>query len=432
MRTRQFAEIGGALLLVCLLLGALPLGLAQSAVPYSANVTPTPFLTPSLRWTITNVTAETTVWVWGSGNYWKASAGQQIAFQIHELREGELHGRFTIGNLTVLANDSLIGSELMLSIWPWLPGLVSSLNWADVDQKANSSATGWMAGVLEIRTTASAKTYIYHQGPTGNQNTTLVYDLQTGILLAAYTEIYIANDYHLGLQLSEAALLPTPLALLVVGASVTPAAILIGLVVVFRRSRRKEMRRDPARSAALVAILAATALTGNYALIGLPNVELSSVMVFLSGYLFGIPVGASVGLFAMTIFEFLNPWGPFIPPIGLAVIGCTMLSGILGGAVGSRRRFSKHTGAQWYAGVALLGALFSLFFDLVTNYAYSATFGVPYLVALVMGLPFSAIHVISNLLLFGMLTPPVLRAAQYLRIEAGTQQDSVPPESEQD
>jgi uncharacterized membrane protein len=369
--------------------------------------------------------------VWGSGNYWKASAGQQVAFQIHEQREGELHGRFTMGNLTVLANDSLIGSELMLSIWPWFPGLVSSLNWADVDREANSSATGWMAGTLEIRTAASSKTYIYHQGPTGNQNTTLVYDLQTGILLAAYTEIYIANDYHLGLQLSEAALLPTPLTLLVVGGGVTPAAILVGLLAVFRRGRRKETRRDPARSAALVAILAATALTGNYALIGLPNVELSSVMVFLSGYLFGIPVGASVGLFAMTIFEFLNPWGPFIPPIGLAVIGCTMLSGILGGAVGSRRRLSKHTGAQWYAGVALLGAVFSIFFDLVTNYAYSATFGVPYLVALVMGLPFSAVHVISNLLLFGLLTPPVLRAAQYLRIETGTQQDSVPPKFNQ-
>jgi len=337
-----------------------------------------------------------------------------------------------MGNLTVLANDSLIGSELMLSIWPWFPGLVSSLNWADVDQKANSSATGWMAGVLEIRTTARAKTYIYHQGPTGNQNTTLVYDVQTGILLAAYTEIYIANDYHLGLQLSEAVLLPTPLALLVVGGGVAPAAILIGLLVVFRRSRRKKVRRDPARSAALVAILAATALTGNYALVGFPNVELSSVMVFLSGYLFGIPVGASVGLFAMTIFEFLNPWGPFIPPIGLAVIGCTMLSGVLGGAVGSGRRYNKHTGAKWYAAVALLGAVFSIFFDLVTNYAYSVTFGVPFLVALVMGVPFSVVHVISNLLLFGLLTPPVLRAAQYLRIQPGTEQNSVPPKSDQD
>jgi len=429
MRTRHFVEIGGTLLAVCLLLGALPSGLAQSAVPYSANVTPTPFLTPSLRWTITNVTAETTVWVWGSGNYWKASAGQQIAFQIHELREDELHGRFTLGNLTVLANDSLIGSELMLSIWPWFPGLVSSLNWADVDQKANSSATGWMAGVLEIRTTASAKTYIYHQGPTGNQNTTLVYDLQTGILLAGYTEIYFAHDYHLGLQLSEAALFPTPLTLLILGGGGAPAAISIGLLVAFRRRRRKETRRDVARSTALVATLVATALAGNYVLV-VPNVELSSVMVFLSGYLFGIPIGASVGLLAMIIYEFVNPSGSFILPIGLAVIGCTMLSGVLGGIVGRRRRFGEHEGIKLYVGIAALGALFSVFFDLVTTYAWAVVFGVPYLVALVWGLWFFAAHVTSNFFFFGLLTPPILRAARYLQIETRPQQDSITPASE--
>jgi uncharacterized membrane protein len=419
MKNRQIVGIGGALLLVCLLLGTVRPGLAQSAAPYSVDVTPTPFLTPYLRWTITNVTTATTAWVWGSGNYWQASAGQQIVFELHELRDNELHGRFTIGNLTVLSNDSLIGSELTLSIWPWFPGLVSHLDWTNADEQANSSATGWMAGFLDIRTTSNTKTYIYRQGPTGNQNTTLVYDLRTGILLAAYTEIYIANDYHLGLQVTEAVLRPTPLTLLVLGGSVAPAAILLWLLVGSRRRKRDDKQRNAARSAALVAILAATALAGNYALIGFPNVELSSVMVFLSGYLFGSPIGASVGLFAMTIYQFLNPWGPFIPPIGLAVIGCTMLSGILGGIVGRTRRFRKPPNAQWYLGVALLGATFTLFFDFVTNYAYSIAFGVPFLIALAVAVPFSAIHLISNFLLFGLLIPPIQRAAQYLRIEAG-------------
>jgi uncharacterized membrane protein len=286
-----------------------------------------------------------------------------------------------------------------------------------VDWQANSSATGWMAGNLDIQTTTRTKTYVYQQGPTGNQNTTLVYDLRTGILLAAYTEIYIANDYHLGLQINEAVLLPTPFTLLVLGGAVAPVAILIKLLMAQRKRKRGEQKRNAARSAALVAILAATALAGNYALIGLPNVELSSVMVFLSGYLFGTSIGALVGLFAMTVYQFLNPWGPFIPPIGLAVIGCTMFAGILGGIVGRRRQFSKVADAEWYLNIGLLGALFTVFFDAVTNYAYSAAFGVPFLLALGVGLPFSAIHTISNLFLFSLLTPPIQQAAVYLRIE---------------
>jgi hypothetical protein len=431
MRNCQPARTGACLLLVFLLMAATPATSAQSTNQYSANVTPTPFLTPFLRWIITNVTAESPAWIWGSDIYWKASAGQQVVFHIQEVQDGELQGLFTVGNLTAPANDSLIGYQLMLCIWPWLPGLVSSINWTEVDQEANSSATGWMAGDLEIRTTANTKTYVYHQGPFGNQNTTLVYDLQSGILLAAYTEIYITNDYHLGLQLSEAVLTPTPLALAVIGGGVAASASLIALLSILWRRRPKATKRDAALSSALVAVLTATALAGDYALVGLPNVELSSVMAFLGGYLFGVTVGASVGLFAMTIYEFLNPWGSFILPVGLAVIGCTMLAGILGAVLGSGHYSDKARDTPFYLGGALLGAAFSLFYDLVTNYAYSAAFGVPYLIALLTGLGFSVIHVVSNFLLFGLLTPQILRAARYLQIDVRAQLKDIAKASNQ-
>ncbi|MFX1562263.1 MAG: hypothetical protein ACFFDP_03035 [Promethearchaeota archaeon] len=157
----------------------------------------------------------------------------------------------------------------------------------------------------------------------------------------------------------------------------------------------------------LIAILTATALGGNYALSGVPNVEISSVMVFLSGFLFGFTIGALVGFTAMTIYQFLNPWGPFIPPIGGAVIACTVFIGIVGGISGRNYQIGKTVEIKWVTGLALLGVTTTLFFDLATNYAYTITFGVPYIVAVTFGLPFSLIHVASNGLLFGLLTPPI-------------------------
>ena len=60
---------------------------------------------------------------------------------------------------------------------------------------------------------------------------------------------------------------------------------------------------------ALISILAALAIGGNYALSAIPNVELSSVMVFLSGFLFGPLIGVLVGLIAMTIYQLFSPFG---------------------------------------------------------------------------------------------------------------------------
>jgi hypothetical protein len=167
---------------------------------------------------------------------------------------------------------------------------------------------------------------------------------------------------------------------------------------------------------ALIAILAALAIGGNYALSALPNVELSSVMVFLSGFLFGSVVGALVGFIAMLIYQFWNPWGAFIPPIGLAVIGCTVFIGIVGGILGKALQRLDYSDSRWYLLPALFGILLTFFYDLVTNFAYSLSFGAPFIVTLLLGLPFTVIHVISNAILFGVLAQPVTRAVQQLQL----------------
>ncbi len=170
---------------------------------------------------------------------------------------------------------------------------------------------------------------------------------------------------------------------------------------------------------ALIAILAALAIGGNYALSAIPNVELSSVMVFLSGFLFGPLIGILTGLIAMTIYQLWNPWGAFLPPIGFAVIGCTMFIGLVGGILGRNFQLSATRGKiplRWYLWPAFFGVIITLFYDLVTNLAYSITFVVPFVITLFTGLPFMVLHMTTNGILFGLLTPAISRIAMQLNI----------------
>ncbi|MDO8057092.1 MAG: hypothetical protein Q6361_09555, partial [Candidatus Hermodarchaeota archaeon] len=198
--------------------------------------------TPKLHWQITNATAEVVEFGFGSETFWQAQADQSLTFEIQKIVDNELHGMFTIGNLTIPANDSRIAAELALSIWPWFPGLVTHLDWNAVDQEANDAANGfYMNGSLDIRSTATTRSYIYHQGPWGNQNTTVVYDVNSGILLAGYTEFFFLNDYHLGIEFVSLTQKPTSLmTLLFIGTLGIAVGILTFGFLIHRRQLRKE------------------------------------------------------------------------------------------------------------------------------------------------------------------------------------------------
>ncbi|MFX0199941.1 MAG: hypothetical protein ACFFCW_27785 [Candidatus Hodarchaeota archaeon] len=229
------------IILSCIFILILSLGSIQK-VPaqdfaYSPAVTPTPLFTKTLEWRINNVTSEVVEWGFGSGAFWQANENQHIIFDIHQLADTEVHGIFTIGNLTIPTNDSRIAAELAFSIWPWFPGLISHLTWATVDQRAADAASGLLVGELEILTTTTTKSYIYHQAAPGNQNTTLIYDKQTGILLEGYTEFFFLNDYHLGVELVRVTQVPTDTTYFVVLLAVI-FVILIFTFVLRRSSQR--------------------------------------------------------------------------------------------------------------------------------------------------------------------------------------------------
>ncbi|WP_455464624.1 hypothetical protein, partial [Candidatus Hodarchaeum mangrovi] len=94
----------------------------------------------------------------------------------------------------------------------WFPGLVtSSSDWNLQKQVAQSAAEGlYTAGTLVVtdisysyrNASRSAIQFQYTQDLSlGNQNTTLIYDKQTGVLLKAFSEIFFDHEYVIGLEL---------------------------------------------------------------------------------------------------------------------------------------------------------------------------------------------------------------------------------------
>ena len=121
-------------------------------------------------------------------------------------------GVLSIGNLTIATSNNKTAEVLLLSIWGWFPGLVtSSSDWNLQKQVAQAAADGlYTAGTLVItdisflyqNTSRSAIQFHYTQDPSlGNQNTTVVYDKQSGVLLKGFTEIFFDHEYVLGLEL---------------------------------------------------------------------------------------------------------------------------------------------------------------------------------------------------------------------------------------
>ena len=155
----------------------------------------------------------------------------------------------------------------------------------------------------------------------------------------------------------------------------------------------------------MTAILAATALSLSYARFWAPNIEFTSLIIFLSGFTLGSRIGVLVGLVTESIFSSLNPLGAAPIPIFLAQVGCMMLIGATGGL------FAKLTGKSDVKlnsslKMAAMGLYLTIIFDLVTNLGFAISFtGGNYPLALIWGSAFMIVHVVSNTIVFGTIGP---------------------------
>ncbi|MDF1537376.1 MAG: hypothetical protein P1Q69_00515 [Candidatus Thorarchaeota archaeon] len=157
------------------------------------------------------------------------------------------------------------------------------------------------------------------------------------------------------------------------------------------------------RKVAIVANMTALALLGNYALVGIPNVELGSVVIFITALVFGLPMGIWTSLLTSIIFSTINPWGPFIPQIWFTQMIGWLYIAMVGGLLGRRKLNTYQKPIEMF----VVGAFLAAVFDLVTNIGYSLVYNVPYAVAVVLGLPFMVIHVVSNAFILAFVVPIV-------------------------
>lgn len=166
--------------------------------------------------------ANTTQW-WSQGKYVNATKNSDVTYNITSSQNNMTDpnsGYFSIGNVTNIKTDNAdLASTFTLSIYPWYPGFVTNpTNWTENEDLATQAAAGtYLQGSLYISNNQtynlygylrSAVEFSYVQNATlGNQNTTLMYDKATGVLLYAKSEIFFSSLYKIELALKSSTLI---------------------------------------------------------------------------------------------------------------------------------------------------------------------------------------------------------------------------------
>ncbi len=172
----------------------------------------------------------------------------------------------------------------------------------------------------------------------------------------------------------------------------------------------------------------AVILASNYALAPFANVKLEDTLVFVSAYLYGFPVGASVALLAELGWSTLNPLG-FGGAITPFLLACEVLYAVAGSFAA---RVWGRGGSPLSERNLFFGSLMALCafaFDFVTNAATGLlTVGTSDVAATVLrfelqGIPFMVPHELSDMV-FGSFVAPaviyfVMRNKGLLTVDAG-------------
>jgi uncharacterized membrane protein len=171
----------------------------------------------------------------------------------------------------------------------------------------------------------------------------------------------------------------------------------------------------------MIAVFTAMSLGTNYALIDIPNVKLMDALVFTAAFLFGLDVGVGSAISIWAIYGFVNPYGQadFITLFFVMVGECFYA---LAGGLFRRASVAQDSLRPWntrlpiYPVFGLIGFLATFAYDVLTNFGtwvfransvYQA-----FIIGMITGAPFAAVHEVSNLFFFAMVAPVAILASQ--------------------
>ncbi len=150
-----------------------------------------------------------------------------------------------------------------------------------------------------------------------------------------------------------------------------------------------------------------------------PNVEFTSLIVFLVGALFGSAFGATLGILVMLINGFFSPWGFAGLMLPFQITGMVLVG--IGGGIYRRVRSGCYDSRSMIE-TAIVGAFLTLIYDIITNFGVAVTHrlaGTPISIAfvstIISGAIFSLIHIGSNIFVFGFTFFPLTRILQNLQ-----------------
>lgn len=170
----------------------------------------------------------------------------------------------------------------------------------------------------------------------------------------------------------------------------------------------------PVQKITRAAFLTAVCIVLGYLFLPIPNLEMITAGIFVSGVWMGSKYGLVIGFVAETIYSVFNPMG-FPPPplllsqvIAMAFVGWT--GGMLKHALWKFEFFAKE---RWFVHLLLgcVGIVLTIIFDLLTNLSFPIAAGFTFeqiLASLVLGLPFAALHIAANCFIFALIIPAFL------------------------
>ena len=176
------------------------------------------------------------------------------------------------------------------------------------------------------------------------------------------------------------------------------------------------------RELSLMGVLVALAIVLKLPILSVPNVEFFTFVIFSSGYLLGIIEGFLVGVISMSLYtSIITPYGLPPLPIAFAQVLSMALIGLAGGFASKFHlvRFDKKASSVIgfkFLTMGLFGLGLTLIYDLFTNLATAYVMGqfVPVMIA---AIPFALIHILSNIAIFVVLTPVLLKLSTMLTIQ---------------
>ncbi|HDQ45350.1 MAG TPA: ECF transporter S component [bacterium] len=166
--------------------------------------------------------------------------------------------------------------------------------------------------------------------------------------------------------------------------------------------------KSPHFNPPVIGLLAALCVALGHLLAAVPNIELLTTGVFISGYWTGMVSGIAVGGIAIGLYSMLNPYGMAPPPLFVAQILSYTIVGGVAGVLGRRIRRIGWKAALLFAAC---GLCFTVLYALLTTLAYVLTAGnhrVLFWGSLIQGLGFYVTHMITNTVFFFLLVPFIL------------------------